>query len=202
MSGVTVAEKHYLDYRLIVEYDESCESPREWCPAGNFITWDNRYNSPDDNPFSYPQEFEEWWEDSGKGGVCLPVYKYEHGGVAFSTGPFSCQWDSGQVGYIYVTADEIAHEWGGVQDLLGLAEECLTAEVETYSKWANGECYGFVLQKSSTCDHGETHWDTVESVWGMIGYDEPSLVDFIKDCIDSDDEALAAVEAMTEGVWL
>ena len=36
----------------------------------------------------------------------------------------------------------------------------------------------------------------------MIGYDEPSLVDFIKDCIDSDEEALAAVEAMTTGVWL
>lgn len=32
----------------------------------------------------------------------LPVYVYEHSGSAISTSPFSCRWDSGQIGFIYV----------------------------------------------------------------------------------------------------
>lgn len=34
----------------------------------------------------------------------IAVYAYIHGGVAFSTGPFSCPWDSGVVGFIEAPA--------------------------------------------------------------------------------------------------
>ena len=29
-----------------------------------------------------------------------------------STGPFSCPWDSGQVGFIYVEKKKVKEEWG------------------------------------------------------------------------------------------
>lgn len=32
----------------------------------------------------------------------LPIYMYDHSGLTISTGPFSCPWDSGQVGIIYI----------------------------------------------------------------------------------------------------
>jgi hypothetical protein len=34
--------------------------------------------------------------------IYLPVYLYEHSGQTINTTGFSCNWDSGQVGYIYI----------------------------------------------------------------------------------------------------
>lgn len=40
------------------------------------------------------------------GMIYLPVYIYDHSGVEVRAGePFSCKWDSGQVGYIYTTEE-------------------------------------------------------------------------------------------------
>jgi hypothetical protein len=73
------------------------------------------------------------------------IYKYEHGGVAYNTGGFSCSWDSGRAGFIvskfsYETQDSIVRE---------------------YSNWANGEVYGFTVED----DDGEV----IESCGGFIG---------------------------------
>ena len=40
----------------------------------------------------------------------LPLYLYDHSGITMSTGPFSCQWDSGQVGWIYVSKAKVFEE--------------------------------------------------------------------------------------------
>lgn len=56
----------------------------------------------DDNPFSL----------GGLPGVRVwPLYCYQHSGLAMSVKPFSCRWDSGQVGVI-VTTDELLSEHG------------------------------------------------------------------------------------------
>ena len=39
--------------------------------------------------------------------VILPVYRYEHGGVAYNTTGFSCSWDSGKIGVIFATKKQI-----------------------------------------------------------------------------------------------
>jgi hypothetical protein len=44
--------------------------------------------------------------------LVLPIYKFEHGGVAFSAGSFSCPWDSGFVGYIALSKATIRGEYG------------------------------------------------------------------------------------------
>ena len=94
--------------------DENCESPREWDNLGTFYTWDRRYCSPDKNPYVDVDSFMEEHEEAIKEGdiFILPVYKYEHSGVAYQTTPFSCPWDSGQVGYIFVTKEKILKEYG------------------------------------------------------------------------------------------
>jgi hypothetical protein len=42
-----------------------------------------------------------------QGLVILPLYLYDHGGITISCSPFSCPWDSGQVGWIYADYDMI-----------------------------------------------------------------------------------------------
>ncbi len=44
--------------------------------------------------------------------VILPLYLYDHGGITMSTGPFSCRWDSGQVGWIYAEKKKFIEETG------------------------------------------------------------------------------------------
>lgn len=70
--------------------------------------------------------------------VILPVYMYDHSGVAYSTGSFGCPWDSGQVGYIYCTMTDVEKEFGGS---IERAEKALSCEVEAYSDWASGSVY-------------------------------------------------------------
>jgi hypothetical protein len=92
--------------------------------------------------------------------VMLPVFMYEHSGVALNTGGFGCPWDSGQVGYIYLENCDIRTEFNGDREA---AERALEMEVAFYGEYVNGDCYGYVVED----DNGEV----VDSCCGFIGAD-------------------------------
>ena len=50
--------------------------------------------------------------------VILPLYLYDHSGITISTGPFSCPWDSGQVGWIKAPKDTFRNATGYSEDEL------------------------------------------------------------------------------------
>jgi hypothetical protein len=87
--------------------------------------------------------------------IMQPVYAYIHSGIALSTVPFSCAWDSGQCGVI------VARK--GAE---GLSDEqlinTLSSEVSEFSNYLVGEVYGYVILD----DDGET----LDSCWGFLGY--------------------------------
>lgn len=95
--------------------------------------------------------------------VALPVYLYDHGGISIRAGkPFSCPWDSGLVGVIYVTKNKARAEYGSLSD--EVREKCvnaLTAEVEAYDQYINGEVYGYRVESPDG--------DVEESCWGFYG---------------------------------
>lgn len=154
-------------FRLKIQYDQDNEGPREWDNLGTFVAWHRRYTVGDEQPSEDPEEYRKALPDDE---IILNVFMYEHGNVSYSTAPFSCAWDSGQVGFIHCNpADEFAQ---------GMEEEdirkALAAEVETYSQWASGDVYGFILEEfiPAECgdpDHGE--WETSDSCWGFYGTD-------------------------------
>lgn len=47
----------------------------------------------------------------------------------------------------------------------------LTSDVDTWSEWARGEVYGWVIQRGEIDEDGETVWDESgdDSCWGFIG---------------------------------
>lgn len=74
--------------------------------------------------------------------VILPVFRFEHSGVAYSVRPFGCPWDSGQVGYIFVSLAKVAAEYGNTSpETLETVRRVLTSEVETFSAYAAGEVF-------------------------------------------------------------
>jgi len=106
--------------------------------------------------------------------VILPLYLYDHSGVTMNTVGFSCPWDSGQVGWIYATHDDIRKEYGALDT--NRAEELLKAEVEEYDHYLTGQCYGFKLYEGDA---------EKESCWGFLG-DISDVSKHIKEYLPSD----------------
>lgn len=124
--------------------------------------------------------------------VFLPLYLYDHSGITISTGAFSCPWDSGQVGWIYCTKEDIRRDMVRPQKTrpgeVGLrfkpivhvfqrdierARERLNGEVESYDQFLTGDIFGFRIFKREEClVCGETHEEELESCWGFYGEED------------------------------
>lgn len=93
--------------------------------------------------------------------VLLPLYLYDHSGITMSSSPFSCPWDSGQVGWIYADRQMIEKEYSALTpETFAQAEKLLLSEVECYDYYLTGQCYGFQLYE------GDVETD---SCWGFLG---------------------------------
>lgn len=93
--------------------------------------------------------------------IILPLYLYDHGGITISTGSFGCPWDSGQIGWIYATADIVRSEYGDTSKKnRETARALLESEVQTYDLYLTGQCYGY------RCLEDE---DEGDSCWGFLG---------------------------------
>lgn len=176
--GYTSDDPYYVDsiikgdYKLTIIRDQDPESPRDWDNLGHMITWHSKYNLGDDQP---DEDAEEWMEELketyGEDVLILPLYLYDHSGITISTTPFGCRWDSGQVGWIYASHDEIKKEYGDSSpDTVAKVKKYLEGEVDVYDDYLRGNVYGFELEKREhchSCEHDE--WEHVESVWGFVG---------------------------------
>lgn len=91
----------------------------------------------------------------------LPLYLYDHSGITMSTGPFSCPWDSGRVGTIGITREQLAETGLEVNE-----ENALTVmrqEVEEYDQYLRGDIWYYVIED----DDG----NVLDSLSDMYGYD-------------------------------
>lgn len=110
--------------------------------------------------------------------LLLPLYLYDHSGITISTGPFSCPWDSGQVGYVYVTKKQLRDEFHvkAVQKKhWQKAEEILKQEVQVYDLFVRGEVYRYMIFD----DEG----DIADSCTGFLGNWEETALEEAKDMI-------------------
>lgn len=80
--------------------------------------------------------------------VLLPIYMYSHGGDTISTTGFSCPWDSGQVGWIFATTEDICKEYNCKrvnEAIRRRVAQLLDGEIETYAQYIRGEVYRYEL---------------------------------------------------------
>lgn len=99
--------------------------------------------------------------------IILPLYLYDHSGLTMRTYPFSCRWDSGQVGWIYITRERIKAEYSVKRMTKKFIERIsgyLIEEVKTYDQWLTGDVYGYVIE-----DDNEIQQD---SCWGFYGLED------------------------------
>lgn len=93
--------------------------------------------------------------------VILPLYLYDHSGLSISTRKFSCSWDSGQVGYIFLSYEQAQREWPSdtLEESIERATKYLEAEVNEYDAFMRGDVVGWIAED----EEGEE----IDSCWGF-----------------------------------
>lgn len=188
----TIETIRYKGYTIRIESDDDPPDPREYNDfnVGTLLCWHRRANLGDDK---FPTDaFESWCYEKDRAPevesmpdfireeygarVVLPVYLYEHSGMHMSTSPFSCSWDSGQVGWIFDTPKGIRSVFGEVEMLDEHLTSCLKQEVETYAHYIGGDYCGYII---------ETAAGQVESCWGYetAASAEEAAKEYIDSCL-------------------
>lgn len=158
------------DYQIEIIHDEFATNPRiEWDNLGTMVCFHRRYTLGDIGHGYRASDFNSWDElkqliiKQVKPAVILPVYMYDHSGMTISTSPFSCPWDSGQIGFIYIGRLKVMKEYNAKRISRKLKDrltEYLKAEVEIYDNYLTGSCYGYEITKDG---------ETIDSCWGFYG---------------------------------
>ena len=157
------------NFELHVCPDDSPQNPREDNEFGHMVCFHKRYDLGDKfhgikhADFSGWDEMEEYLYSDKGACVVLPLYLMDHSGLSISTTSFSCPWDSGQVGFIYMTEDEALEAFQVpklTEEIKTRVAEGLKAEIETYDAYLRGDVWGFLVKDSDG--------DVVESAWGYL----------------------------------
>jgi hypothetical protein len=173
-------EKRIGNYIIDVHQDENPDNPRSWDNLGKMICFHKRYDLGDKHDYDH-RNYDSWGEQrkdiEKTENVCviLPLYLYDHSGITMKTSPFSCSWDSGQVGWIFVSKEDVRKEYNVkriTKDIIEKVTKILEGEVETYDQYLTGEVYEYTIYKVSTCNLGHEHKEQLDSCSGYYGEEE------------------------------
>lgn len=150
MENEYIYETIVLNAHAVAVIVADCDSPNprfDWDSLGTIYVpkrVNRNYCYTEDSGVVDDVEDIEAIQRSKKTACYLPVYMYSHSGERFSTTPFSCRWDSGQIGIIACSKEEVRN-WYQVKrvtkKVLAKAVAALNSEVETLDQYANGEVY-------------------------------------------------------------
>lgn len=169
----------YKGYSIRIEQDTDPINPRtEIDNAGTMVCFHRRYNLGDVHSMSIDEAKRFANVCAHRGGIVLPLFLYDHSGLAISNDSFvgrapHASWDSGQVGFIFIDPETIRKEFNVKRITKKIREKAtalLRAETETYDRYLKGEVYGYTIQKE-----GDSLEDPeVDSCWGF--FDDPETI--------------------------
>lgn len=157
--------------------EETMDDPVDWLLEKLEIDEDRAYSLAGKMGVPvYSDQFREYLENRfSKNFVWLPLYLFDHSGITISTTGFSCPWDSGQIGYIYVSKEKVRKEFGNQtsewrkkyhkgKGIMQIAKSLLECEIETFDKYLCGDVYGFKL-----FDIVDGEEEEIDACWGFYG---------------------------------
>lgn len=151
---------------LTIEHDDDFDPRRDQDCIGKMICFHKRYKLGDKHDLN-SSDFEDWNEVEEYikthfyAVLILPIYMIDHSGLSISTEKFSCPWDSGQIGFIYITENNLLKNF---ENDLNLAKNCLIAEIKEYDLYLRGEVFFYSIEDSE-------NGNLIDSCSGFIGSD-------------------------------
>mgnify|MGYP003407728788 FL=1 len=169
-------------YKLEIFDDLNPCSPREFDNLGTMVCFHRRYDLGDEtelksSDFSSWEELENYLYKEENALIAIPVFMYDHSGLWINTTGFSCPWDSGQVGYIYISKEKVRREYSCKRiskKLKEMIREMLCSEVDLYNDYLSGNVYGFTLTDKENAEE-------IDSSCGFYGTDyiENGIFDYV-----------------------
>jgi hypothetical protein len=95
--------------------------------------------------------------------IILPLFVYDHSGITIRTTPFSDSWDSGQIGWVYLTRSTIQKNWGYTRLTARRTNDLtryLMDEVAEFDAYLTGNVWGYSLEGPNSDS---------DSCWGYYG---------------------------------
>lgn len=172
---------------LKIFYDDTGINPREWDNLTKMCLNHRRYNFENSlninfDAFNNWEEIENHLIKEHNAVIIKPVGMYEHSGISIYIGDNYDRWDGGQLGFIFVTKEDIKKEYGKItKGTLKKAEEVLKAEFETYKNYVEGEVFGYILyeefkvkitkeyENKEKTTNETTELKEIGSCWGFFG---------------------------------
>jgi len=136
-------DKSIKGYREILSYGDNFKNIFEY-----YYRYENNILGKNSNDLELPKKIT--WNF---------LYLYDHSGITISINPFSCRFDSGIVGIIYMIDDS--------KNPLTYDEQykIMKQETKTYDDYLTGNCYGFDIHDSNN--------NCIHSCGGFLGdYDD------------------------------
>lgn len=159
-------------YKIEIIPDDSPFDPRGDDNLGTMICFHGNYNLGDKHDYRH-QDYSGWAEmkqaiiKNENAGVILPLYLYDHSGITMNTTGFHCPWDSGQIGFVFISKEKMRKEYSYKrvsQKLIKRVTEYIVNEVATYDQYLTGDVYGYRITDTETEEE-------MDSCWGYYGDD-------------------------------
>lgn len=198
MSDHTYQTELHKGYTIKIAQDEDPMDPREWDgDLGTMVCFHRRYELGDKHDYD-SGDFTGWdalraqlVKDGAR--VILPLSLIDHSGISMyvAAGAHRCDpggWDSGQIGFIFATADKIRETFGVkriTKAIEAKAIEELRNEVGTYDDYLTGNVFGYIIV--------DPNGDHIDSCWGFVGDVDHCLAEakFAVDGLDPAETVLA-----------
>lgn len=178
MKNIIENEKYKLE---IFDVLNPC-SPREFDNFGTMVCFHRRYMLGDEtelksSDFSSWEELENYLYKEENALIAIPVFMYDHSGLWINTTGFSCPWDSGQIGFIYVSKENVRKKYSCKRmskKLKDSISQILCSEVDLYNDYFSGDVYGFTITYKESNEE-------VDSSSGFYGpdYIENGIFDYV-----------------------
>jgi len=139
--------EYYRGHRIEIHSDLFPMNPREWDNFGTMVCFHKRYDLGDkDNGFGSPEDL--FIHLKKQKSFYLNLYLYDHSGITIKTSPFSCPWDSGQVGIIFIDPEKARKEFRIKRinkKIKAKVFSLMEAEVKEYDSYLSGQYYGYII---------------------------------------------------------
>jgi hypothetical protein len=184
-----IETRDHKGYTIKVYQDDLPDDPRSWDNLGTMVCFHRRYDLGDKHDLQ-SADFNNWGEVEAflirdrQAFIILPLYLYDHSGLRIKIGSFQgylpqghAEFDSGQVGFIYVTKAKLREEYGRIitKAKRDKATKVLMGEVGEYDKFLSGQVYGYnIVNPEGTIE---------DSCWGF--YDAEEMIKECEGIIDS-----------------
>jgi hypothetical protein len=188
-----IKSENYKNYRIDIVNDENADNPRvAWDNASHILCYHRQYELGDDQ-MSH-EEFMDLFNSikKRKDVVWRYLYLYDHSMISISMESFigrahHAEWDSGRVGFVYMTHEDIRKNWNikkVTQAYRDKAIELMGGEVKTYDDYVRGNIYGYIVTKiEKDADGDETDGEEIDSCYGFYGdYDKDLMTEAKRTC--------------------